>query len=211
MHKLCLTAKGIKYMSLLNIFRSHINQDLKILNFKLFVKTMNALESSRSQTTLKDLELIRKEPKLYLINYFSELQNQIDIEFELMLQDEESLKAFLPAVIIEAQCSLIAILKSFEQMCLLSLNSDQQKRAKLDQIFIRVNSMLSRGDTCQEQLDQVLAMIQELLFCNRSIMFVTSRNPSQILKDKLRIKSKPFGNLLIIQDEFVQLKVLQEM
>lgn len=167
--------------------------------------------------SVKELKQILKEPKLYLLNYFDELQSQIDIECELMLQKQNDLQSPASIELIKTQCQMAGKLKDFEQTCLLSLKANRtEKLNQLDCLLGVVDSIESdvteNGEISRRQrVEQIMASVQEVLFDNKSMMFVTNKNPSKLLKEKMHTQLKPYGSLLIIEDQFVQLEALQEM
>lgn len=167
--------------------------------------------------SLKELKQILKEPNLYLLNYFDELQSQIDIECELMLQKQNDPQSAASIELIEAQCQMAGKLKDFEQTCLQSLKTNRsEKLNQLDCLLGVVDSIesdvMENGVQSQRQrVEQIMASVQEVLFDNKSMMFVTNNNPSKLLKEKMHTQLKPYGSLLIIEDQFVRLEALQEM
>ena len=157
--------------------------------------------NKKEANLLKDLKLAVESPKRYLVTYFDEMKNQIDLECQMYLDraglaDEDKEKA------ITQQLEFIQEVDSFEKKCL--ANVGQFELPTKEQI-----------DGIIEEKDLYIALfkVQKQLFMNQSMVFFSEKLFDIFFRHNLRgfsVKNDckehySFGVLFFIADEFMEL------
>ena len=149
----------------------------------------------------EELKLIISSPRLYLVNFFDDLKNQIDIEAQIYM-DKHKLEAELKEEATQQQVAMINEVDLFQKKCLDCLAAKPIDQFSLDQV---------------QSLEGDLYVRKKMLFMNKGLMFL---NISDLL-DKLEGLSLyiekniidsirngnwnfAFGMLVIVEDEYVQ-------
>jgi len=149
----------------------------------------------------EELKLIISSPRLYLVNFFDDLKNQIDIEAQIYM-DKHKLEAELKEEATQQQVAMINEVDLFQKKCLDCLAAKPIDQFSLDQV---------------QSLEGDLYARKKMLFMNKGLMFL---NISDLL-DKLEGLSLyiekniidsirngnwnfAFGMLVIVEDEYVQ-------
>jgi hypothetical protein len=82
----------------------------------------------------EELKLIISSPKLYLINFFDDLRNQIDTESQIYM-DEHKLEAKLKEEALQRQVVMINEVDLFQKKCLDCLDAKPIDQLSLDDVI----------------------------------------------------------------------------
>ena len=153
------------------------------------------------ENILVDLKLANDNPRLYLTNYFSDLQNRIDID---CLRYANNFADCADKYLEHAE-RMINEIKQFEHQCLLNFNRTDQ----LDELVIRkVTRALSSSSVDNVNLKEIsellvdaMSAIQRQLFLNRGVLYLV--NDKAELRAKNVHRFQTFGVVLVIDDEFI--------
>lgn len=155
---------------------------------------------SRLEAVLRELKLAVDSPRIYLANFFRELQNQIDLECEALLNranvsDKDRERA------IQQQIQMINEVDLFQHKCLANLT----KISLLDLEPVK-------HVTNEKEIHCALYKRQKLLFMNQGVIFFNNKNFDHFLQSNLHFcllsfkyenPSQLFGLLFFIEDEFL--------
>ena len=149
----------------------------------------------------EELKLIISSPRLYLVNFFDDLKNQIDIEAQIYM-DKHKLEAELKEEALQIQEAMINEVDLFQKKCLDCLAAKPIYQLSQDQV---------------QSLEGDLYARKKMLFMNKGLMFL---NISDLLDklEGLRLYIEKniidsirngnwnfaFGMLVIVEDEYVQ-------
>ncbi len=128
----------------------------------------------------EELKLIISSPRLYLVNFFDDLKNQIDIEAQIYM-DKHKLEAELKEEATQQQVAMINEVDLFQKKCLDCLAAKPIDQLSLDQV---------------KSLEGDLYARKKMLFMNKGLIFL---NISDIL-----YRHAPYNMLVVVEDEFVQ-------
>ena len=81
----------------------------------------------------EELKLIISSPRLYLVNFFDDLKNQIDIEAQIYM-DKHKLEAELKEEATQQQVAMINEVDLFQKKCLDCLAAKPIDQFSLDQV-----------------------------------------------------------------------------
>jgi hypothetical protein len=150
------------------------------------------------------LKLIISSPRLYLVNFFDDLKNQIDNEAQIYME-KHKLESELKEEAVQQQVAMINEVDLFQKKCLDCLAAKPIDKLSLDQVQSLEGDFYAR---------------KKMLFMNKGLMFL---NISDLLDQLGRLRSHLyhlylkkdeidlirngnflFGMLVIVEDEFVQ-------
>ena len=162
---------------------------------------------NKLQAIFGELKLTVKNPRVYLANYFSEIQNQIDIDCESYLSShglEKQARALVQ------QQELIGEVDLFLRQCLSNVTNIEDDLSELDELELSLKAL-----DCLDK-DAVLAVEKNiycalnkrkrLLFINRGIIFVNIEKYEKYFESPGSRQRDPqvlFGLLFILEDEFL--------
>ena len=147
-----------------------------------------------------ELNLIINSPRLYLINFFDDLRNQIDTEAEIYMA-KHKYRVELKEKALQQQVAMINELDLFQERCLDNLAAKPIEQLSLHQVQNLERDLYSRK--------KMLFMKKGLIFLNMSDLLVRLVEKQQFhfdidMRDFLRVANFPFGMLVIVEDEFLQ-------
>jgi len=148
-----------------------------------------------------ELNLIINSPRLYLINFFDDLRNQIDTEAEIYMA-KHKYGVELKEEALQQQVAMINEVDLFQERCLDSLAAKPIEQLSLHQVQNLERDLYARK--------KMLFMNKGLIFLNMSDLLVRLVQKDQPFHfeiendDFLRVANFPFGMLVIVEDEFLQ-------
>jgi len=156
-----------------------------------------------------EMKLISRSPKLYIVSYFDEIRNQIDIDHENLLCSAAKKKKsenteFLP----QKQQELIHEVDLFQKQCLFNQDSNQLDYINLQDWEHRLKA-LNQDDkeavlTFQKEFYCELYSRRKALFLNKGMIFLSKQNFNNSKKlVRSSIHDIIIGTLIIIEDEFL--------
>ncbi len=158
-----------------------------------------------SEFLLHELRSAVNSPKLYLVKYFDDIRNQIDICCESYLQARD-LTVRAKEIALQKQQEMISAVDLFEKECLINLETNTGGLVGLDELECSLKSL---DPSNKEKVLQVEKSVycqlyerKKFLFMNKGIIFFDMDNCCQYLP----IQCHPqvlFGHLFIIEDEFL--------
>lgn len=163
------------------------------------------------QKRFESLEKIQNElkstvnGKVYLINYFDDLRNQIDIECQLYLCKQE-LTSYAKAKAIRVQQKMVSEVDRFQTQCLENLKSNPEVELSLAEQNLRSFDI---KDTevflkLEKDLYTELHNRKKYLFFNRGILFFSTAKYEVFFNLKCDYHEYPqFGVLILVRDEFI--------
>jgi hypothetical protein len=148
----------------------------------------------------EELKLIISSPKLYLINFFDNLRNQIDTESQIYM-DKHNLEAELKEEALQQQVAMINEVDLFQKKCLDCLAAKPIDQLSLDQVKSLEGDLYARK--------KMLFMNKGLIFLNISDLLDRLERQYEIYLEKdeidlIRNGNLASGMLIIVEDEFVQ-------
>ena len=158
---------------------------------------------------LKELQKIFDSPRIYIIEYFARLINNVDVACEKFLISQKGTISNL--LVVEMQELIIERINATQDICLQKLNKDWFNTEQVKTLKKTINSIQELLESCllnnirQElvQLDELLydckTKLLSLLFYNKVVVFLTKDNFPMFNK----LGQESFGSLLIVQDEFI--------
>ena len=158
------------------------------------------------RSRLNDLKVAHETPKLFLVNYFDNLRNQIDIECEIRIQDSTNSEA---NEIIKTQMLLIDEVNLFQGQCIdrisnQSSEKNQEQRLKLiEEIESKLNTIdvliREKVDHLYEEIEMGIENVLSVLLSNQSFLILTKDHFSE----ETRCSDIEPCNLLVINDSFI--------
>jgi hypothetical protein len=148
------------------------------------------------QTIYGDLKLVASS-KLYLVNYFDEIRNSIDIECQTFLDKPEATDE-LKEKATQQQLEMIEQVGLFEKSCLSELEKSPLEQLDLEELDRRVKSLDLKDKKEVEKLEKEFFCEafnrKKRIFMNKGCIFLAKKpKRTEVL----------FGILLFIEDEFV--------
>ena len=148
------------------------------------------------QTIYGDLKLVASS-KLYLVNYFDEIRNSIDIECQTFLDKPEAIDE-LKEKATQQQLEMIEQVGLFEKSCLSELEKSPLEQLDLEELDRRVKSLDLKDKKEVEKLEKELFCEafnrKKRIFMNKGCIFLAKKpKRTEVL----------FGILIFIEDEFV--------
>lgn len=165
---------------------------------------MNKLEDH-----LNELKAIAQNPRIYLVNYFDEIRNQIDVECQAFLSRSD-LASDVYDMAIQQQEELIGEVFLFQRRCLENLemlvSNDLTEIGQLEQRF---NSLIAGDEEASLNVEKdvycALYDRKKLLFNNKGLIFFSLKDFQKLMKSSyMEIGSDIlYGLLFLIEDEFL--------
>ena len=169
------------------------------------------------QSDINELHTILNCPSSYLVNYFDDLRNKIDVKCEEYLQIQNNFNSKESVQALEHQVLMVNEVDAFEKICLTNLanQTGDELRSKcviaIRKTKAEMKNLIS-GD--HKKLKEIrifiynaLTSVHKDLFINQTIILWTKndsyRNSADFFDPFLTLKIKSFGLLLIIKDEFI--------
>jgi len=163
--------------------------------------------NKKETNLLKDLKLAVDSPKRYLVTYFDELKNQIDLECQSYLGKDKSADEDKEKAIFQ-QLNMIQEVNFFEQKCLKNVG----------QIELPTKEQIN-GIKKEKELYITLHQVQKQLFMNQGMVFFGEERFNQFVSNFTNIddfnrdysEHYSFGVLFFIEDEFMILNEKVEL
>ena len=151
-----------------------------------------------------ELKAIVDHPKLYLVNCFDEIRNEIDIECAKYL-DKKNLAQELKEKAIEQQQEMIDELEAFQRQCLANRNcSNPNDQSQLDELEQRLKFVDKNGvSDLEKDLTCAIYNRKKMLFMNQGVIFNTTNEHKKLLIYRSNFRDILFGLLILIEDEFL--------
>jgi hypothetical protein len=152
------------------------------------------------------MKSIISSPKCFLVQYFDDVRNQIDLECQKYLDNNELELTSKEKAILRQQ-EMIDEVDSFQKQCLAYLKTEQ-----LDQInFEEFEKRLKLQDKeLGKDLCCAIHSIKKELFMKQGIVFYKKENYEKLFEIRKLIdpeayssNSFMFGSLILIEDEFL--------
>jgi hypothetical protein len=168
---------------------------------------MNDFKKDQLQIELDNLRLICLSPLLYLINYFSDLRSQVDIE----ILRKQLIKPFdlkKNKKIKELWIEMIAKIEIFEKKCIKNKFNLQAEKERLGSIDALLNdeNKLKDLNKIKKAIEIEEYRILSELFKNQTIAFVNIKQLNDKQEKELLIDKK----LVILNDGFIRLKSINQ-
>lgn len=161
---------------------------------------MNELE-----TMLSELESAVNSPKLYIVNYFDDVRNQIDIRCQTYL-NKDDLTAEVREKAMEQQGQMISEVDLLQKQCLSNFEtiSLEELEQRLD--ILKVERSDASVRLVEKDLYFALFRRQKLMFRNQRVVFFAIEQYKKFLSKIGFNHTVPgilFGVLVIVEDEFL--------
>jgi hypothetical protein len=164
------------------------------------------------QTAFNEMKTMITTPKIFLIQHFDWVRDQIKDECQKYINNNE-LKVESKEKAILIQDEMIDEVDSFQKKCLANTKTEQNHQIDLEEFEERLQ-LQDKDDVMELGADLCHALhdIKKELFMNQGIVFYTLDNYEilfGILEDHNRqlysnqIDSLMFGSLILIEDEFL--------
>lgn len=157
------------------------------------------MESLEKQ--LDELKQVLNNPKLYLVDYFSELQNKIDLECQIYL-NKGNVKDSENAI--KRQQEMISQVDQFREECLSNLQTIACDLTDLEMFEQRLETLDFEETVATLQLEKAIYCAlygrKKLLFRNKGIIFLSKSSHNFYQK---YLGEVVVGSLFIIEDEFL--------
>ena len=160
------------------------------------------------QTAFNEMKSMISRPKCFLIQHFDDVRNKIDLECQKYLDNNE-LKVESKEKAILRQQEMIEEVDSFQKKCLANLKTEQLDQINLEEFEKRLQ-LQDKDDVMELGKDLCCAIhnIKRELFMNQGIVFYKKENFEKLFGNKAcfyqrEIDSVMFGNLILIEDEFL--------
>ncbi len=164
--------------------------------------------------------------RIYLVSYFDEIRNQIDVECETYLSKidsriklDQDKREKQKEKAIEQQQEFIKEVDLFQQECLKNLGADPIEPLNFEELERRLNSVNLKNNNSVLELEKELYCTlynrKKLIFMNKGILFLSLEKYKKFCGVKMRCSnsfsaSRPqkspdilFGILLLVEDEFI--------
>lgn len=148
------------------------------------------LKMNKLNDKFSKLKSLKNSPRLFIVNYFDEIRNIIDIECEnyLIKHGEER------EITIQQQEEMIKEVDLFEKKCLSNLESDQCFSIDLDNLQNKIESLdKNEVKKAEKELDSAIYRIEKTLLMDQGIVFLNEEQPMSL-----------FGALIIVKDEYLR-------
>lgn len=160
------------------------------------------------------LKLTVNCPKLYVSEYFTDLRNQIDIQFEICIADtvmctEQSLQQAQ-----QDRSVLIEYIEKIEKRCLENVDQEYCIFEKFNSTLEDIETLFNDGKFSAKEISEgdnliykTLVEFQKTALLNKQIIFVSKTSGlvgdfDLIEYNELR-QIQSFGILILIEDEFI--------
>lgn len=176
-------------------------------------------KSEQLKADLRELDFMLHNPIFYLVKYFEDIRNKIDIACEVYLQQEpgDLNKA------LECQYLMISELKEMEDACLCNLKLNKLEpslvlRAEvgIDKIECEIKRVDFNRDKNWRRMDEIVELIYERIFVmvqrailmNRAVLFLSESFASDYVKEMCcDVENKSvcslFGVMFVVEDSFI--------
>jgi len=160
-------------------------------------------EKTEIKSLLEEFKLAVNRPRLYVIKYFEDLKNQIDIEFCKILNEinNELAEQQEKEEIFEKQAILIDKINEFESLCLIKINDDSE--IEFQMIIGQIENNLNEQDISQDELRKIYGLlsnevekVQKILFQNKAMFFLNA--------NEITCKKNLPGMLITIEECFIR-------
>lgn len=159
------------------------------------------LKMNKFETVLDELKAIVQNPRVYLVNYFDEIRNQIDVECQTFL-NRPNLSIGVQDLAIQQQEELISQVDLFQTKCLTNLHTISYDQAELEDLENRFNI---KDEEIDNDIYCALYNRKKLLFKNKGLMFFNLRDAKEFIESSYNELDSGilFGLLFLIDDEFL--------
>jgi len=161
------------------------------------------------QTNFNELKSMIASPKLFLIQHFDGVRNQIDLECQKCLDNNELKLKYKEKAILEQQ-EMIDGVDSFQKKFLANLKKEQTHQINLEEFEKRLK-LQDKDDVMELGKDLCCATynFKRELFMNQGIVFYKKENYEKLFErlfNNLQAyqalhNSLVFGSLILIEDE----------
>jgi len=113
------------------------------------------VEKTEIRSLLEEFKLAINRPRLFVIKYFEDLKNQIDIEFCKTLNEinNELVEQQVKEEVYKKQADLIEKVNEFESLCLIQMNEDCVSEFQV--IIEQIENNLNGQDISQDELRKI--------------------------------------------------------
>lgn len=169
---------------------------------------------------LTDLKSIVANPKIYLLEYFAQFKNNIDIEAQNLAIEYKKEPECVRQAIFDDQSSIINQVEDFEVETLKNLsatpvsenllNKANERIAIIDTNLLRIKNDFKRTTDFNNDLDHLIDKMELMLhkialevnsaiLSNRTLIFIENIR----FKKKFDAKSLNLGKLVVIKDAYI--------
>lgn len=156
---------------------------------------------NKFETVLGELKTIVQNPKIYLVNYFDEIRNQIDVECQTYL-NRPNLSIAVQDLAIQQQGELISQVDLFQTKCLTNLDTIPYDLTEFEDLENRFNI---KDEELEYDIYGALYNRKKLLFKNKGLIFFNLRDAKELIESSYNELDSEilFGLLFLIEDEFL--------
>lgn len=160
------------------------------------------------------LKLAVNSPRIYLVNHFEDLRNEIDIESQTFL-NKDGLSVEGREKVIQQQEEMIKEVDLIQSQCLTNLDKIKCDPISLGDFEQRLNSLDLEDQNAvlnvEKNLFCALYLREKFLFVNQGIIFLNKKKDKEVEFIKVsilhileRTLDSFFGVLLIVEDEYLR-------
>lgn len=153
-------------------------------------------------------------PRIYLVNHFEDLRNEIDIESQTFL-NKDGLSVEDREKVIQQQEEMIKEVDLIQSQCLANLDKIKSDPISLGDFEQRLNSLDLEDQNAvlkvENNLFCALFQREKSLFMNQGILFLNGKKDMEVEFIKVsilhileRTPDSFFGVLLIVEDEYMR-------
>lgn len=153
------------------------------------------------ETILSELKSAVNSPNVYLVTYFEDIRNQIDVECQICL-NRQDLEMTAKEQAIQQQQEMINEVDLFETQCLSNLQKIPRGLWDLEEL----NSRFKRRNSLKKLEKDIYSQLHErkkMIFMNKGILYFDRKNSQKFCKTQTLTRTILFGSLYIIEDELL--------
>ena len=143
------------------------------------------------------------QPRLYIVDYFANLINEVDIVAETFLAEQKNQTKEISMQARSDQSKIIETIKKRQDELLGSkFEEDLELLDKIRDIGLRLENPISSNDipVIGLQIEKTMLGLQRKIFTNKSLWFWVWE---YFDKEETDLSSKRFGQLIVLEDEFL--------
>lgn len=156
---------------------------------------------------LRRLQSAYSQPRIYLVEYFADLINRVDIAAEKFLADQKDGLNDASKQARSDQAKIVKTIKERENEVLNAggFREDPELDNRIRNVGVRLETPISWSDVGEIcwQMEEMQLLLQRRCFMDKGLWFWDNLGLDNCRREGNELGLKPFGILIVLEDEFV--------
>lgn len=164
-------------------------------------------EVGKLKAQLRQLQSAYFQPRIFLVEYFANLTNRVDIAAEKFLAEQEHGLNDVSRQARSDQAKIVETIKERENEVLNAggFRGDPELYDRIRDVGVRLETQISRSDVKEIcwRIEETQLRLQRRYFLDKGLWFWDNLGVDNCRREGNKMGLKPFGILIVLEDEFV--------